>query len=236
MAPSKQVDALLSAFATADLTLVEWDIDLYRRLGYPLVPNGDLIFLLPDEQLHLADDICVALGFSAVDNEHLKPRYAVEHSGVALRYILEPRKYDPDRRLILLPMSWPGITRDELLRVTTENSHLLCPLWTVLFSATCIALVRLVVRESRNMKIRNRMIADISGLIAYRFCDMTYDGDYETFPDDDEPLSEKEIMEINNAVQSVKGWDVKSEDEWIKRELMSIIAGKSRYEDLPRAT
>ena len=53
------------------------------------------------------------------------------------------------------------------------------------------------------------------------------------FPPNDQPLTDDEIAEIEKAVDEIKGWDFRKDDEWIRDALVSRVSGKASYEELP---
>lgn len=121
------------------------------------------------------------------------------------------------------------------LRLLASTSHQLpCSLWTVPVSSTCLALMRLAIRESGDEQIRADMLCSLANIIAYHFFDMTYEGDYMTFVGDDVPLSRQEVAEMQAALQQIRAWVVRDEEEWMRETLARIVAGEMSYDDLPR--
>jgi hypothetical protein len=45
-------------------------------------------------------------------------------------------------------------------------------------------------------------------------------------PSNNTPRSEKEIAEIENAVATVTKWELRPEDEWVRRNLLDLVAGE----------
>ena len=62
---------------------------------------------------------------------------------------------------------------------------------------------------------------------------MSYEGDYMEFKADDEPETEAEQLERENAVNEIQRWSWRDNETWIGDALMAIVAGKAEYEDLP---
>lgn len=187
-------------------------------------------------------DLAADLGLSPVDEETLRPVYACEFSGLAVRYLTDdsthypPSQGPPRSRLVFLPMSWTGITRDELVPIPVEDgsrSALPRNTLTVPLPAACAAFVRMAARETRGSWLREALFEGLAGVILYSLFDMSYEGHYMEFPSNDEPLSDKEVLEIQNAVVEMRKWVFRSEEEWIRDALIEITTAKKRYEDLP---
>ncbi|KAG9228108.1 hypothetical protein BJ875DRAFT_390104, partial [Amylocarpus encephaloides] len=70
-------------------------------------------------------------------------------------------------------------------------------------------------------------------VLTYSLFDMSYDGDYVEFQPNDQPLTEKEILEKTKAVSEIRGWILIKDDEWIKDALVQIVSEEARYEDMP---
>ena len=133
-------------------------------------------------------------------------------------------------------MSWTGITRDELVPIPVKDSSqptLPRNTLTVPLPATCAAFVRMAARETRGSWVREALFEGLAGVILYSLFDMSYEGDYMEFPPNDEPLSDKEVLEIENAVATMRKWAFRNDEEWIREALIQITTAKKRYEDLP---
>lgn len=145
----------LRGFEASENLLIEWETSLLSCLGYPLVSNGVsqsarrigfgpttagriFFFLTPDDQLETARGIAAELGLDEADEEQLRPAYTSELSGPGVCYTIEESDDDPFRnpfrlrRLVLLPLSWAGMTHQERTRShhPTLNYHVLfgrCP-------------------------------------------------------------------------------------------------------------
>lgn len=63
---------------------------------------------------------------------------------------------------------------------------------------------------------------------------MSYEGDYMEFPPDDQPLSEKEVAEMEHAVREIRSWVLNSDEEWMTEALVDVVVtGKACYHNLP---
>ncbi|KAI1074773.1 hypothetical protein F5B20DRAFT_426050 [Whalleya microplaca] len=230
---------LLEQLELHNIFLIEWENALLNRLGYPIVVDTeDLFFLVPDDQLHMVEKLAADFGYHAADRETLPPKYPSEQSIQSLRYIIrDPGKtsysINPLNRLVLLPLSWAGISRDEAVRLDASANSLPCTIYTVPPPIACTAFVRIASREKRGNKLRRGIIDSLCSVIAYHYFDTSYEGDYYEIPPDDQPLSEKEVLEMNNAVNNLKGWEMKEGEEWIRSELIKAMTGAMRYHDLP---
>lgn len=65
---------------------------------------------------------------------------------------------------------------------------------------------------------------------------MTYEGDYMELLTDDVPRTEKELMEMDNAVKAIKGWAFKDDEVWMRDTLVRILRGEAPYESFPWET
>ncbi len=135
-------------------------------------------------------------------------------------------------------MSWAGITRDELVPIPADNSPLVTPLpagsaWTIPLPAACAAFVRLISREERGSLRRLDIIEGLSSVIGESLFDMSYEGDYMEFLPNDQPLSDEEMVEIDNAVAEMNRWPFRKEEEWIREILIQVVRGEKIYNDIP---
>ncbi|KAI1376607.1 hypothetical protein F4677DRAFT_83469 [Hypoxylon crocopeplum] len=233
-----QTIRFLEQLESHNILLIEWQNALLIRLGYPLVPVGDLFFLVPDDQLGIAAKLAADIGYHAADRETLPPKYPSEESSCSIRYIIRNPSEDPyvlnsATRLVLLPSSWAGISHHEAIRLTAPENSLPCTVYTVPVSVACAAFVRIISREKGGSALRRATIHELCGVITYRYFDMSYEGDYREIVPDDQPLSEKEVLEIENAIKELEGWEMKEGEEWIRSQLIQVITGKISYENLP---
>ncbi|KAL7908776.1 hypothetical protein GGI35DRAFT_480371 [Trichoderma velutinum] len=140
---------LLERLDASQILLVEWEISLWIRLGYPLASDGSLFLLVPDDQLQAVRDLAAGVGLSPATESVLRPAY--------------PRPTTTQTRLS--PMSWTGITRGELVSIAEDASHkyLLIPsfIQTVPLSVACAALVRIAIRENHGSRLRINVIESL---------------------------------------------------------------------------
>lgn len=133
-------------------------------------------------------------------------------------------------------MSWAGITRDELIPISAkEGSQPTLPytVWTVPLPAACAAFMHIATGERRGSLLRAGLIEGLGSVITHSLFDMSYEGHYMELPPDDQPLSEKEILEIENAVAEMNRWVLRNDQEWSREILIQMVTGKKRYRDLP---
>lgn len=191
--------------------------------------------MIPDDQLNTAVSLAADLDFHPASS--LRPKYTPEYSNDAIRYIIDERKYrgsmniNPAQRLILLPFSWAAISLSDIVRVPDEANNL--GLYTVPFVTTCTALVRIICREMCGSSLRFSAIQELCSLLTFRYFDMSYEGDWMEFPANDEPFTDKEQEELNNAVAQIENWDLHQDDIWIKESLVRILKGEMTYHQLP---
>ena len=176
------------------------------------------------------------------DTNALRPVYASEFSNLAVRYLIDDSTRDPPnkgparRRLVFLPMSWAGITRDELIPISAnEGSQPTLPhnVWTVPLPAACAAFVHIATCERRGSRLRAGLIEGLCSVIIYSLFDMSYEGQYLELPPNDQPLSDKENLEIENAIGEMNRWILRNDQEWIRETLIQMVTGKKRFRDLP---
>ncbi|GKT92624.1 hypothetical protein CT0861_01997 [Colletotrichum tofieldiae] len=238
-----QVSRTLEGFGNSKITVVEWETPLLRRLGYPLASKWDLIFLVPDNQLQEANDIAIASGLKPAQDE-FPIAYLSEFAKQGSRYVYG----EPKSRFMLVPLSWTGIEEDELSTIATTDGSLPCTIWTVPLPAFCAAHLRIIVQESRGSRVRDMAIADLAGVIAYSMFDMSYEGSYMTTPEDhaddeavdfqkhdedDAALAEKDALEMKDALNTIRGWCFRKNEDWNRDTLIQLVSGKLRYEELP---
>ncbi|SPJ79393.1 uncharacterized protein FTOL_07784 [Fusarium torulosum] len=216
----------LKDFRDSNITLVEWETPLLQRLGYPLAPKPDFLFLVPDDQIQDACNIAISNGLLDSD----RPRsYISEHTNKCFRFAFGTSKY----RLILLPLSWTGIKNEEL--VTVENTNLPCSIWTIPIPAFCAAYLRILMQEGPESRIQFIATADLSGVIAYSMFDMSYEGSYMPAPGDDdyEEDEEKDALELEKAIETIKKWNFTEDTEWARDIMLQLVSGRLQYESLP---
>ncbi|CCT75793.1 uncharacterized protein FFB20_00885 [Fusarium fujikuroi] len=223
---------VLRKFSDSKITLVEWETPLLQRLGYPLAPQSDLLFLIPDEQIKDARHIAEAAG---LQNDNKTSSYMSEHARKGCRYV----NGESGHKLIMVPISWTGIQQKELVAI---NSPILpCQLWTVPIPAFCAAYLRIIMQEHAGSTVRLMANADLASVIGYSMFDMSYEGDYMPTPEDlehldaaeKERMAEKDALEMENALSSIKQWQFTEETEWARDMMLQLVSGKLSYDDLP---
>ncbi|KAM0224760.1 hypothetical protein ACHAQD_001554 [Fusarium lateritium] len=216
----------LNDFRDSNITLVEWETPLLRRLGYPLAPKPDFLFLVPDEQIQNARNIAVANGLVASDRP---ASYISEHTNRCFRFAFGTDRY----RLILLPLSWTGINIEELVAV--EKTNLPCSIWTAPIPAFCAAYLHIIMREKPGSTICLIATADLLGVITHSMFDTSYEGSYMPAPGDDdyEVDEEKDALELEKAIKTIREWIFTEETEWARDIIVQLVSGKLPYESLP---
>lgn len=258
----ERITTFLAGLEASQILLAEWETTLQIRLGYPLVSDGvsqptvppfqlwqsntlqSLFFLVPDNQLQKVRELAADIGLSLADEETLNRLYPSENCTSAIRYVID----DSDtttlptcmarRRIVFVPMSWTGITRDDLVPIADQGNHptipkLLSSVQTVPLPATCAALIRIISREKRGNLARIDLIEGLSSIIGYSLFDMSQEGNYMEILPNSQPLSEDEILEIDHGIAEIKKWAMRKGEEWMRDLLVEIVAGKKRYSDLP---
>ncbi|KAI2631115.1 hypothetical protein GGS21DRAFT_544508 [Xylaria nigripes] len=207
-----RVAVLLDQLVAAQIDLVEWEQPLHRRLDVPLATDRDLFFLVPDQQLPQACQIAASLGYYPESAESLRLAYSSEYSDLGMRYNIDDATkkslgHDRFRRFVLLPLSWTALSFHDLepaeLRYSGMPDHTYT-IWKVPLAAACTAIVRLICAETRTSSLRQLLKADLADLLLYNFYDTSYEGDYEEIIGNEVPLSESELLEIENAVARIK--------------------------------
>ncbi|KAK0753171.1 hypothetical protein B0T18DRAFT_8060 [Schizothecium vesticola] len=199
--------------------------------------------LVPDDQLSKVQQAVAELGFSPADEDVLPSQYGSEMSGSTIRYHVVNHTAAlgyglvPKCRLAFLPLSWTGITLDEVVPIL-EDDGLSPPLppstLTVPLSAACAALARIAARQECSHGLRRIVLEQISGIVTYTPFDMSYEGDYMDIPPKSQPLSDAEVLEIEQAVAVVQGWKMREGEQWITDTLVDIFRGKKYYSKFPR--
>ncbi|KAK2739293.1 hypothetical protein CKAH01_07243 [Colletotrichum kahawae] len=233
----------LESFENSYITIVEWETPLLNRLAHPLVADGDLAYLVPDDQIQLANNIAVVSGLRLAKDDDFRRRCLTQYVNQGTLYA----HGNPKRRFILAPLSWTGIERDELSIVTPPVESIPCTIWTVPLSSCCAAYLRIIMQESKNSRVRDIASADLSGIIAYGMFGMTYEGSYMKTPEDDPEedndksvdfldeaaWKEKDALEMRDVLCKIRGWQFKMKDEWLRDMLIQLVSGNLRYEALP---
>ena len=249
---------LLDQLVAAQIDLVEWEQRLLRRLGVPLATDGvnnsfslrvntlsnisqDIFFLIPDQQLPRACQIAASLGYYPESTESLRFAYSSEFSGLAVRYNIDDATkkslgHDRFRRLVFLPLSWSALSFHDLEPAEMKYSGMpdhTYSIWTVPLAPACTAIVRLICAETRRSPLRERLEVDLANLLLYNFYDTSYEGDYEEIIGNEVPLSESELLEIENAVARIKSWEMRDGEEWIRENLIKLVSGTIDEGQLP---
>ncbi|KAK0655356.1 hypothetical protein B0T16DRAFT_315117 [Cercophora newfieldiana] len=227
-----RVTALFERLEAYQFFLIEWETSLQILLGYPLMSNRSLFFLVPDDQLPEVLNLAADVGLFPTNEAILRPVHPCEMCSHAVRFLIDdstPRPEGPPRRrLVFLPMSWTGITCGEAVPIPASSS-----VHTVSLSTACAALVRIAARENRGSQLRASAIECLASLIGYGLLDMSHDGDYMEFPSEEQPLSDQETLEMENAVAEMNRWAFRNDEEWIRETLIQIVTGEKSYDDLP---
>jgi len=224
----------LQGCKAARVVLVEWEAVLMNRLNYPLVTSASLFFLIPDGQLELACTMARGAELLPVDEFALQPVFLSEYSSQAARFtsedtILNPKHGMRSPRLVLVPMSYTGLTMEDVVPISDRST---LANYTVPLPAACAALIRLVIKERQSACLREGYLDQLAGVIGYSLFNMNYEGDYLDIPGNDVPLSSEEIVEIDNAVRQIRGWEFRQGEEWMRDLLVCIISGEAKYEDI----
>jgi hypothetical protein len=166
--------------------------------------------------------------------------YLSEYAGEGRHYVYG----SPKSRFILFPLSYTGITRDEIEPASTSGHYLSpipCPIMTVPLPAFYTTSLRIITKERIGSRVRMIAITDLSSVIAYSMFDISYEGDYLVLPEDKIDVDDKErkrdneklTLETENALTSIRGWRFQNSDEWAREMLIRLVSRTLRYEDLP---
>ncbi|KAL7942467.1 hypothetical protein V8C42DRAFT_332516 [Trichoderma barbatum] len=144
--------------------------------------HQSLFFLVPDQHLHHACQIAASLGYYPESIESLSVAYPSEFPGLGVRCNIDDETkslgHDCFWRLALLPLSWSGLNFHDLEPAEMQYSGMpdhTYNIWTVSLAAACTAMVRLICAETRTSSLRQRLKADSANLLAYNFCDTSYE-------------------------------------------------------------
>ncbi|KAK1834439.1 hypothetical protein QBC39DRAFT_252546 [Podospora conica] len=247
----ERAKALLDSLGSSGILLVEWETTLWIRLGYPLAWDGSLFLLVPDDQLPQVRSLAADIGLFPANESTLKSAYACEQDPLALRFLVEeqtsPEQWCLRRRLVFAPFSWAGLRPSDAVPITSATTkvhhnsialqHHIVTLppfvKTVPLSVACAALVRIMARSSYGSSLRINTIESLGSVIGYALIDMSYEGDYMEIVGNEVPLSDAEKKEIEDAVGVMEGWAMREGEEWIRSDLIAIMRGEKRYNDLP---
>ncbi|PNP58550.1 hypothetical protein THARTR1_01566 [Trichoderma harzianum] len=161
-----------------------------------LTCRQSLFFLVPDDQLQAVRDLAIDVGLSPADEDILRLAYPCEMSRLAVRFLIDESTCTEGplrRRLVFTPMSWTGITREEIVSPSAKDGSQKNPpipsfIQTVPLSVACAALVRIAIRQNRSSRLRTNVIENLSSFIPNGLFDMSYDGEYMELPPDEQPL------------------------------------------------
>ncbi|KAL6871875.1 hypothetical protein J3F83DRAFT_772574 [Trichoderma novae-zelandiae] len=195
--------------------------------------HSSLFYLVPDQQLVDACQVTASLGYYPETTESLRFAYPSEFSGLGVRYNIDDAAAKSlghicPRRLVFLPLSWTGLDLHDLepteIRYSGMPDHTY-NIWTVPIAAACSAMVRVICAETRTSPLRRQLEAHLVNLLVYHLFDNSYEGDYEEIIGNEVPLSESELLEIENAVAKIKSWEMRDGEEWIRENLIKIVSG-----------
>lgn len=197
-------------------------------------------------------DVAASMGVYPADKKQMALAYPCEHAPVALRYFIPQAegslRVGPDQRLVFIPLSWSGLHLDEVFTLDSgapeiqfkpRTPKLTGPyklpgfVYTVPIATTIATMIRIVSRTPEHGPIREGICVDWAGVVAYCLFDMSYEGDYMDLPTDDVPWTPEELEDMRLAVEKIKGWTFRKEEEWMRTLLLQLIAAEKRYEDLP---
>ncbi|KAE9568615.1 hypothetical protein CGCF415_v008754 [Colletotrichum fructicola] len=91
----------LERFEESKVTIVERETPLRIRLAYPLVTRTDPIYLVPDDQIQLANNIAVASGLHLTEDDDFPKLCLTEHAKQGTGYAYG----NPESRFILVLLS-----------------------------------------------------------------------------------------------------------------------------------
>ncbi|KAF0321229.1 hypothetical protein GQ607_011634 [Colletotrichum asianum] len=108
----------------------------------------DLIYLVPDDQIQLANNIAAASGLRLTGDDDFPKLCLTEHAKQGTRYAYG----NPESQFILAPLSLTGIERDELSIVTPADESLPCIIGTVPLPLFCAAYLCIIMQESKTSR------------------------------------------------------------------------------------
>lgn len=189
--------------------------------------------MVPDQQLSATCEIAASLGIRPESPESMRFAYSSEFSGLGVRYNIDDATYESKghdrwKRLVILPLSWSGLSLHDLEPATIQGSasskRVYC-IWTVPLAVACTAMVRIICAESRTSSLRWSLKDDLFALLSYNLYDTSYEGDYEEVEGNEIPLSESEFLEHETAGARIKTWEMRNGEEWIRENLIKFVSG-----------
>lgn len=200
-----------------------------------LICHQDLTFLVRDRDLAAATSAAERSGLLQADERTLPRGYASDYCPMAKRFSLDD---DVSRhgdyggpRLILVPLSWTGISVRDTEPLTAFDlpfqMKLSRPLRirTVPLHITCAAFVRIIAADPKHGPVTRRIVSDLTSVIGHNFFDMIYEGDYS----EDEKVTQKDVEEMQAAVSAINSWEYPARDHWIKDAIFKAITGDISY-------
>ncbi|CAG1971661.1 unnamed protein product [Fusarium graminearum] len=106
----------------------------------------------------------------------------------------------------------------------------------------CAAYLRIIMGETSGSMVRIIAMSDLTSVVVYSMFDMSYEGDYMPFPENEElslseeekaRWAEKDAMELEAAIKSINQWHFTEDTEWAREMIISLVSGKELYRDLP---
>lgn len=199
-----------------------------------------LFFLIPDEQLYDACQAAASLGYYPQSGESRISSLS-DFSSSCVRFNIDHLSmytFGQDRFqwLVLLPLSWPELHLNDLELQEAQYSWLpghAWYIWTVPLAEACTAWVRIICAETRTSSLRERLITDLINLLSYNLYSSSREEGYWQILDNDVPLSESELLEVESAVATINSWEMRDGEEWIKENLIKIVSCTMVANQLP---
>ncbi|KAH6884175.1 hypothetical protein B0T10DRAFT_463058 [Thelonectria olida] len=214
---------ILELLEDRKMVLIEWETSLFNRHGYyPRVP-GDLFFLTPDEQIEIIDDIILSLGHCKVRAEEgwyigiggVARAYTSDFSKVGSRYEIDCDPGSPvsyrSLTLVILPLSWTGIDRNELIQLEESETNLPCTVWTMTFPSLCMALGRMYEDAEFGTSLGQGLLDDLTRLIGKKFL----------WGANDEGISEMRKADV--VIRQFDSWTYRSGEGKLKELFVQMV-------------
>lgn len=200
----------------------------------------DFTFLVPDHDLSVVTSAAIESGLSLADKEAISPGYSSEYCSEAKRFWLDDATaptgpFHRPGRLVLAPLSWTGISFDDLEPLPSTDECYPMPvqglrIYTVPLHVACAACVRILSAEIKSSEVRILVLSHLANLVAYNFFDMSKE--HATDYSEDDTMTPEEVEDLKAAVSAVKSWAYPVQDQWIKDAIVGAMTGAISYNDI----
>ena len=206
------LDKIVLGLAERNIMMVEWETLLFRRYRAPYVIR-DPVYLIPDDKLEEACEVCTQLGLEPSPNGRKIDMSSIPLAKGRRSFVINREFWLSYLKLI--PLSWTGLCTKDTVPIVSKSNILPDNYRTLPIHTALAALARLAGRE------KEIALVDDLTLIASHFL---FDLNYIT-PVIGEPPVYKEHGDFDrqHAFRTIQNWDWNKDDVWVK-EMLSLWA------------